>query len=230
MVEVRGAAFGYAGRPVVRADGLRLRRGRCLGIFGPNGAGKTTVVRGITGLLTPVAGEVVRRVGGVRFGYLPQHRAMELTWPMSALDAAALATSARRRFGWLRHTRPIMRTMETLGVSDLARRPFPRLSGGQQQRVLLAGALAAAPDVLVLDEPTDGLDARSRLALLDLLKGLTSDGLCAVVISHEVEDLCFLSHEVAWLHVAGEADGPSDVELLSPDAFAVRMDTQRWAV
>src|SRR5438067_6760738 len=110
LVEVPHGAFGYAKRPVVRVENLRLFSGRSLGIFGPNGSGKTTLVRGLMGLIAPMEGQVVRRrkaetpaEGPVLpyerrqlttyFGYLPQHRALDHTWPMSGLDAATLAVS-----------------------------------------------------------------------------------------------------------------------------------------
>src|SRR3954454_2725303 len=113
LVEARDAVFGYGDRPVVRVGALTLHPGRCLGIFGPNGAGKTTLVRGITALLPPMSGSVARRP--VRFGYLPQHRALDLQWPMSGLDAASMAVSAARRFGWVGRDRArvceAMRTM-----------------------------------------------------------------------------------------------------------------------
>src|SRR5689334_2768014 len=103
LVEITGATFGYQRRPVVRVESLALHAGRCLGVFGPNGAGKTTLVRGMTGLLAPMTGSV-RRGGNdsLRFGYLAQHRAMELHWPMTGFDAAAMALSAARRLGRIR--------------------------------------------------------------------------------------------------------------------------------
>jgi ABC-type Mn2+/Zn2+ transport system ATPase subunit len=226
-VQIDHAAFGYNDRPVVRVDDLRLLPARCLGIFGPNGSGKTTLVRGATGLLAPISGRVLR-LSGVHFGYLPQHRAMELHWPMTGFDAAAMATSARRPLGWIGRwiaadSGSIRDAMRRLGVDSLARRPFARLSGGQQQRLLLAGALAAEPKVLVLDEPTDGLDVASRRELLELLAECTAGGLSAVVISHEVEDLLQLCHEVAWLHAAEAEGGVSRVELIQPEELAARM-------
>jgi ABC-type Mn2+/Zn2+ transport system ATPase subunit len=228
LVEVCQATFGYAGRAVVRVDELRLRRGRCLGVFGPNGSGKTTLVRGVTGLLPPLAGEVSR--GSTdrepRFGYLPQYRGIDAGWPMSGFDAAALAASARGRYGWVcaAARRRIGDAMRRLDVESLARRSFRTLSGGQQQRLLLAGALAAQPDVLVLDEPTDGLDVRSRANLLDLLQDLTNaDGLCTAIISHDVEDLLAVCHDVAWLHAADVPGQPSHVEVIPPAALADRI-------
>src|SRR6266404_1008116 len=145
LIEVRDAVFGYEGRAVVRVERLDLARGTCLGLFGPNGSGKTTLVRGITGLLAPMAGQVLHepgrariidgppaggalaygQPGAMRIGYLPQHRNIELHWPMTGLDAAALATSARRFFGWMgSRTKHVLAMMERLEIGYLADRPF----------------------------------------------------------------------------------------------------------
>jgi ABC-type Mn2+/Zn2+ transport system ATPase subunit len=230
LVDVRQATFGYGATAVVGVERLTLSAGRCVGVFGPNGAGKTTLVRGVTGLIAPLSGVVDRRAD-VRFGYMPQHRAMELHWPMTALDAAAMAVSARRRFGWLGSAVGGVRaSMRALGVEALAGRSFARLSGGQQQRVLLAGAMASGPDVLVLDEPTDGLDVHSRKTLLELLRGFTAEGLCTVMISHEVEDLLGVCDEIAWLHAGEEEGRASRVEVIGPGELAGRMVKVRRVV
>lgn len=214
LVDVRDVAFGYAGKAVVRVPWLALRGGECLGIYGPNGSGKTTLVKGLTGLLPALSGSV-SRAAGVRFGYLAQHRAIESHWPMSALDAASIAVSCRRPFGWVRGQRGrVVAAMRTLGVDDLARRPFAKLSGGQQQRVLLAGVLADEPRVVVLDEPTEGLDARSRDMLLGHLARLNADGVSTVVVSHEPEDLARLCKDVAWVHPSDEPGRPGRVEVV----------------
>lgn len=223
LIHINYAAFGYSGRPVIRIEQLSLSAGHCLGISGPNGAGKTTLVRGMTGLLPPMQGTVTRKPN-LRIGYLPQFRAIDLHWPMTALDAAAMATSARRRLGWIGRCRQeIIESMRRLHVDDLAHRSFSRLSGGQQQRVLLAGALASHPQVLVLDEPTDGLDVHSRQALLQLLRDLAGEGLLTVIISHDVEDLMFLCNQIARVEPASEPGGPSRVECIAPKALAERL-------
>lgn len=230
FIELNEVIFGYGNRPVVQAKNLRLHPGQCLGIFGPNGAGKTTLVRGITGLLPPMNGKVLRDAR-LRFGYLPQHRALQFHWPMTGADAASIAISAYRRFGWVGRDRSrVKEAMRLMSVEDLARKPFSKLSGGQQQRLLLAGALAAEPQILVLDEPTDGLDARSRSVLLCALQAAKTKGLCCVVISHDVQDLLILSDEIAWLHAADEADQPSSIERISPDECAGRMSALRQTV
>jgi ABC-type Mn2+/Zn2+ transport system ATPase subunit len=250
LINVEQAVFGYGGRAVVSVQRFAVEAGRAIGIFGPNGAGKTTLVRGVTGLLPPMSGAVRQNAdpqtppgsspGGVlayasapiRFAYMPQQRSMELHWPMSGLDAAALATSARNRFGWLGRdsTANLLAHMRQLDVEELATRSFSRLSGGQQQRILLAGAMASDPHVLVLDEPTDGLDVRSTQHLLDLLRTFTSNGLAIVIISHEVEDLLYLCDQIAWLHPAEQAEEPSRVEIISPAALADRVTRFRRKV
>src|SRR3954469_17364515 len=189
LVEAPLAIFGYGKRPVVRVEHLQLHEGRSLGLFGPNGSGKTTLVRGLMGLIAPMEGNVIRQRNDLRFGFLPQHRALDHTWPMSGLDAASMAVSAQTHLGRIGRVRnDIRQAMRTLDVEDLASRNFSGLSGGQQQRLLLAGAVACKPDILVLDEPTEGLDVRSRRTLLEFLRNTVKAGLCIAIISHDVQD------------------------------------------
>ncbi|HEX8339952.1 MAG TPA: ATP-binding cassette domain-containing protein [Tepidisphaeraceae bacterium] len=225
LIDVREASFGYAGRAVVGVHALTFGRGTCVGIFGPNGSGKTTLVRGVVGLLPPIGGRVTRSDERLGIGYLPQFRGVDLAWPISGFDAAALAVSAQTPFGWItgEARRRIEGAMARLGVLPLAGQPFASLSGGQQQRILLAGALATDPDLLVLDEPTDGLDVRSRAELLRLLAALKATGVCTALISHEIEDLLAVCDSVAWLHAAEVAGGTSRVEHLTPDVLADRI-------
>jgi ABC-type Mn2+/Zn2+ transport system ATPase subunit len=229
LIEVADALFGYGKRPVVQVDDLHLHASQSLGVFGPNGSGKTTLVRGISGLLPPMSGTVARKPE-LRIGYLPQFRAMDLNWPMTGLDAALLATSARQRLGWVGTRRSTAReTMRRLGVDDLASSRFATLSGGQQQRVLLAGAMASEPDVLLLDEPTDGLDVQSRQALLDLLREFCAAGLATVIISHEVEDLMYLCDAVARIHPAEDPDHPARVRVIPPADLARQLTNSAHA-
>ncbi len=229
LVDLTHCTFGYLSqRPVVRVKGaVCLSPRTCIGVFGPNGAGKTTLVRGLLGLLPPMSG-TVRRDAATRQGYLPQHRGIDLGWPMSARDAATLATSARQRFGWaIGCAERVKRSMDVLQVGDLSHRPFAKLSGGQQQRVLLAGALADDPGLLVLDEPTDGLDVASRDLLLGVLRRAIDGGLGAVVVSHDADDILALCESVLWLEPAREPDVPSVAQLIPATSLRERLAAGR---
>jgi len=220
LIELTNASFGYGGFAVVVAEGLRVERGRCLGIYGPNGAGKTTLVRGLLGLIPPMRGDVVR-APGLRLAYLPQHRAMQLHWPMTGFDAAALSITRAWPFGVGGRQREALREkMSLLGVDALGGETFAKLSGGQQQRLLLAGLLATSPDVLVLDEPTDGLDVTSTKHFLDQLRSVATADAGVVMISHDLDELTSVAQEIAWVHPSNEEQGPRRVEPIPAGAAA----------
>jgi len=222
LVELNGATFGYGVRRVVRVERLVLERARCVGVYGPNGAGKTTLVRGVLGLLAPLDGVVTASTGLVP-GYMPQNRSLQLHWPMSGRDVAAMTVSARRPFGFICGAKARLReAMREMGVEDLANRRFAALSGGQQQRLFLAGIMAAGPNLIVLDEPTDGLDARTRHRLLQQLRGMLAHA-AMMVISHDVDELTYVADEVAWVRPADETGEPSSVELIPPRELANRV-------
>ena len=216
MLELTNVLLGYKARPVVRVDALRVEPRRSLAIVGPNGSGKTTLLRALAGLLKPLSGRLTRPPG-VRAAYLPQARALDLAWPMSGFDVAALAASSHTRFGWLGRTsrQAVSDQLSSLRVDALANRPFKTLSGGQQQRVLLAGFLATRPDLLLLDEPTDGLDLHSRADFLDGVRQARDAGAAVVMITHDLEDLADWADAVAHLRPPDEDGEPSHLETLA---------------
>ena len=227
LVQLHNASFGYRRRTVVAGVSCAVNAGQCLGIYGPNGVGKSTLLRGMTGLLRPLA-SAIDVAPGTRFGYLPQQRVGESHWPMTAFDAASMATSAQTRFGFLGGRQAdVLNQMGDLGVADLARRPFYQLSGGQQQRVLLAGALAAEPSVLVLDEPMSGVDAGARQLLIDHLSDAKAKGLAILVVSHDVTDLLALADKALLLEPAAEAGRPANATLIAADEIVDRLTAGR---
>ncbi|QOV88391.1 metal ABC transporter ATP-binding protein [Humisphaera borealis] len=227
LVQLNNASFGYRRRSVIAGVSCVVEAGRCLGIYGPNGVGKSTLLRGMTGLLAPLTG-TVDVAPGMRFGYLPQQRAGESHWPMTSLDAASMAISAQARFGFLRGRQErVLSRMDELGVVELAGRPFFQLSGGQQQRVLLAGAFAADPSVLVLDEPMSGVDAGARELLIEHLQRAKANGLAILIVSHDVADLLALADTALLLEPAADAGKPSRGVSIAADDIVSRLTAGR---
>jgi ABC-type Mn2+/Zn2+ transport system ATPase subunit len=192
LIEVDGADFGYAGRAVVRDVTLEVQPGEFVAVVGENGSGKTTLLRGLLGLLPALRGRV-QRSPGLRIGYAPQRDTLDPLYPLSALDVALLGTYAERP-PW-RPLGPALRArartaLEACRAGALARRRFGALSVGQRQRVLLARALAVEPQVLLLDEPTAGVDVEAERSILDVLEELLrARGLAIWMVSHRTHAL-----------------------------------------
>jgi zinc transport system ATP-binding protein len=196
VIDLRGASFGYGEHAVVTDVDLTIRRGEIVAVLGPNGAGKSTLMKGILGLNEHLAGRV-RLFGDdadekrdrARVGYVPQRHTLS-----SSIHATAeeiVATGRLPRLGWLGRLKAtdrqvVARALELVGLGDRAATEVTTLSGGQQRRVLIARALAGQADVLVMDEPTAGVDAASQHVLADVLARLVQRGVTMVIVTHEL--------------------------------------------
>ena len=186
---VRGErlTLGYRHRVVVRDLSFQIHRGDILGIVGPNGCGKTTLLRSILQLIPPLRGRIERDPSSI-VSYIPQRDRLDTMLPITALEVVLMGCTARAGVLRRTHTRDRAAALSALARVDvLALGPqlFRNLSGGQQQRVLLARALAAEPDVLVLDEPTAGMDIASEASILALLRGLNrTRGVTILIVTH----------------------------------------------
>jgi len=189
LLRIEEADFGYEGRPVVRRASLEIRANEFVVLLGSNGSGKTTLLRGLLGFLPPLAGRVERRPG-LRVGYVPQRETLDPLYPLSAFDVARLGTWRDLPFWRLGGARERTRTREALEAcraGEFAGQRYGSLSGGQRQRVLLARALATDPELLLLDEPTAGIDPEAERGILDLLRGLRETrGLSIWMVTHHV--------------------------------------------
>lgn len=181
---MKNAAFGYGGKPVLSGVDLEIGEGDFVGVIGENGAGKTTLLKGVMGLLEPVGGEVSHDAS-VRshIGYVPQRGQLDSIYPLTAFDVARMgymgAGSASAIVG---------ACLEKVQMARRANDPYASLSGGQQQRVLIARALAVAPRLLVLDEPTSGVDAAAEQGIMQMLVELNRDEKIAVLlVSHKTD-------------------------------------------
>ncbi len=203
------------GRPgdaalVLRDVTFDVREGECLGVLGPNGGGKSTLVKLTLGLLRGYSG-TIEVLGGTPerarrerlLGYVPQRVEAELATPICARQAVELAGSQREPW-WRGVSRECqehaLRMLTLVGASDLAERPVGRLSGGQLQRVMIARALAARPRLLLLDEPTVGIDAAGQQRFAQLLAELRRElALTIVIVSHDIRAIAAGCDRVACL-------------------------------
>ena len=196
VVEFRACDIGYDGRAVVQGLDLTIAAGEVLGILGSNGSGKSTTIRGLLGLTPILAGEV--RLFGTprgqfrdwsRVGYVPQRHTVVGGIPSTVTEVVASGRLTRLR-PWRRSTDEDRTAVaEAIAAVDLVgheRTAMTELSGGQQRRVLIARALATRPDLLVLDEPTAGVDRENQEALAVALGALVDQGTTIILITHEL--------------------------------------------
>lgn len=205
--------FTYGSQPVLRQINLRIERGTTLGVVGPNGGGKTTLVKLLLGLLRPTAGTI--RVGGLSpaeavrrgdvIGYLPQQPVAPGNLPLSVRQVVHLGLAGKSglfRAHGREDTAFADALLEKVGIADLADRPVASLSGGQLQRVYIARALAPRPMLLLLDEPTTGIDAAGQQRFIEFLADLKRDlQLTVVFVSHDLRAVCSISDRIACLNV-----------------------------
>jgi len=189
LARVDDASVGWGRRVVLRGVSFELRRGDYLGLVGPNGSGKSTLLRALLELADPIAGTVVRSAAW-RAGNVPQRDTLEPLFRFRALEVVAMAARSQSWLPGLRNAERRAAAREALaavGMGDRADRVFRDLSGGQKQRVLIARALAAEPTVLVLDEPTTGMDIAAEADLLGLVRRLRDErDLAVVLVSHSL--------------------------------------------
>jgi ABC-type Mn2+/Zn2+ transport system ATPase subunit len=218
-------SLGYGEGPVLSRVSFAIERGEFAALVGPNGAGKTTLFRGMLGLIPVLAGRI--DYGFDRKarppGYVPQRESLDPIFPLTAFEVALMGTYAR-----LPPLRPVgrrrrelaARALAEVGLADLREQPFWSLSGGQKQRVLIARALAVEPEVLVLDEPTAGIDPGAETKIMDVITALNRDrGLTVVLVSHHLRLLGPLVQSVIWVDDGTATKGPAG-EMLAPDRLA----------
>jgi ABC-type Mn2+/Zn2+ transport system ATPase subunit len=201
---------------------LVIERGEFLALLGPNGAGKTTLLRGVLGIIPTLVGQIEYRFDRLANppGYVPQRETLDPIFPLTVLEIVLMGTYARLgplRSAGRRQRQIALACLEQVGLPDLANRPFWVLSGGQKQRVLIARALAVEPEILLLDEPTSGVDPGAAAVIMDLISRLNRDqGLTVVLVSHHLRLVRSLVRSVIWVEGGSAAKGPTEV-MLAPE-------------
>jgi ABC-type Mn2+/Zn2+ transport system ATPase subunit len=222
LVRLERAVIGYR-TPLLPPLDLAVPSGTTLGVLGPNGAGKTALLKSMLGLLPLLGGRRVCPMDRApRIGYVPQRDRLDQSWPLSVLDVVLMGRTSLlgplRKFD-ANDRRQAREALEEIGIGELADRPLYALSGGQHQRVLIARAIAADPELLVLDEPTSAMDPAAERVLLDLVARLKrAHDLSVVLVTHQLTAVAGFASDVA---LVDRARGLFEVgparEMMTPD-------------
>jgi manganese/zinc/iron transport system ATP- binding protein len=215
-IEINDLTVAYREQPVLWDVDLTVPAGVLMAIVGPNGAGKTTLIKAVLGLLKPAAGQILVHGRPYReqqrlVAYVPQRGSVDWDFPTSVLDVVQMGRYGA--LGWLR--RPGRRereqslaALEQVGMVDYADRQISQLSGGQQQRVFLARALVQDARVYLMDEPFQGVDAKTERAIVTVLQSLRAAGDTVVAVHHALQTVPEYFDWVALLNVRRIAAGP----------------------
>ncbi len=215
-IEVNDLTVAYRERPVLWDVDLTVRAGTLTAIVGPNGAGKTTLIKAVLGLVKRAAGEVKvlgrpYREARRKVAYVPQRGSVDWDFPTSVRDVVLMGTYGS--LGWIRRPGRSEReraddALEKVGMTAFADRQISQLSGGQQQRVFLARALVQEAAVYLMDEPFQGVDARTERAIVEVLRELKARGNTVVAVHHALQTVPEYFDDVALLNVRKIASGP----------------------
>ncbi len=190
LVRLDRVTCRYGGEAVLVDVDLAVGTGEFVGVVGPSGSGKTTLLRTVLGTVAPVSG-TMHRHPGLRVSYVPQVETVNWNFPVTVDECVLMARVRGRRLPWPSRAEreEVASVLERLGIAELGRRHIRQLSGGQQQRVFLARALLGRPDLLLLDEPTSGVDVRTRHEVLHLLTDLNEAGLAILLTTHDLNGM-----------------------------------------
>jgi len=218
LVAIRRATVAYDHDPVLVQVDLRLEAGDFTAIVGPSGSGKTTLLRLLLGSVSPSAGTVARRAG-LRVGYVPQVETVNWQFPVTVAECVLMSRTSRL-WPWSSRAErsEVGELLDRLGIAGLESRHIRALSGGQQQRVFIARALLNRPQLLLMDEPTSGVDIRTRHDVLHLVSDLNADGLAVVVTTHDLNGVAAHLPHLVCLNTEIVAVG-APAEVLTPEVL-----------
>lgn len=214
-LSIHDLTVAYLGRPVLWDVDYEAPSAKLVAIIGPNGAGKSTLIKAVLNLTPRASGDVSffgrpYREMQSRIAYVPQRTTVDWDFPIDALGVVTMGLY--RRIGWFRpvtrlHRQKALAALERVGLADFAARQISQLSGGQQQRVFLARALVQEADLYLMDEPFAGVDAATERTIIDLLRGLRSEGKTVLVVHHDLQTVHEYFDEVLLLNMRRIASG-----------------------
>ena len=222
VITLESLAIGYDGQAVLSGISLAVARGSFTAILGANGTGKSTLLKTLLGLQPPVSGQIKIQPPAA-FGYVPQAIQFDPLYPLTGFDVALMGTYNRvkpMKFPSRAEKDFVRDCLRATAAEEFAKKKFSQLSGGQKQRVLIARALAAKPDILVLDEPTAGVDVAATHALLEFILQIHEERkLTVLLVTHDLPLVKKHAQQIIWLH-DGQVLHGSVAELFTPERMA----------
>ncbi len=217
LLSFENVTLGYEGRAVISELNFTVEKGDFVCILGQNGSGKTTTMKALLGLMDPISGKIRRDFPKNAMGYLPQQQPSQKDFPASVREVVLSGCQGRRAFMpfYSKEDRAnAEENMEKMNIRDIASCSFKELSGGQKQRVLLARSLCAAKELLLLDEPTTGLDHEVTEELYELVRKINREqGITVMMISHDpsrsleiASHILHLDHRMLYFGRASDYD------------------------
>jgi ABC-type Mn2+/Zn2+ transport system ATPase subunit len=219
LVLLESVTCRYDREVVLSGVDLAIEPGDMVGVVGPSGSGKTTLLKTMLGAVRPVAGRV-HRSPSLRLAYVPQVETVNWSFPVTVGECVLMASSSRRLLPWASRAEraEAQAVLDRLDIGHLVDRHIRELSGGQQQRVFVARALVRRPELLLLDEPTAGVDARIRHELLHLLGDLNDAGLAVVLTTHDLNGIATHMPSLVCINRVLVAAG-APVDVLTPETL-----------
>jgi ABC-type Mn2+/Zn2+ transport system ATPase subunit len=216
LVALEGVTCRYATEDVLLDVDLAVAAGEFVGVVGPSGCGKTTLLRAVAGSIRPVGGTVTRR-RGLRMAYVPQVETINWSFPVTVAQCVLMARVSGRRLPWpsAAERAAVGEILARLDIEHLRDRHIRELSGGQQQRVFIARAMLGEPELLLMDEPTAGVDARLRHEILHLLDDLHERGLAILLTTHDLNGIAAHLPRMVCLNRSVIGEG-RPVDVLTP--------------
>jgi len=228
LIRIEHVTFGYGGAPVLRDVDHVVLAGAFTGIVGPSGSGKTSLLRLLLGTVRPQHGTVTR-ADRMAVSYVPQLETVNWNFPVTVAECVLMSRRTRRLLPWstAQEKREVADVLDRLGIADLAKRHIRELSGGQQQRMFIARALLRQPQLLLMDEPTSGVDVATRHEVLHLLDELNRDGLAILLTTHDLNGMAAHLPHLMALNTRVIATG-SPAQVIVPEVlertFGARME------
>ena len=186
LCSFEGVDLGYPGKVVLKETGFTFEEGLFYGVVGPNGSGKTTLIKTLLGIIKPLSGKISFH-RSFRFGYVPQRESVDELFPLTVWDIVEMSRFSLagpvKALG-KNDREAISNALRQVDIEELKNVPFRSLSGGQKQKTLIARSLAGEPEVLICDEPTNGMDISAEKAIMDVIKGLHTKGMTVIMITH----------------------------------------------